>query len=102
MQGTMIYCVECKVVVWAYDDDLGNLSGICNTFRLPCPNCGDKRGTFDGFNLKHAGVELDVENGIVDGWSAMHKIAEAHDLEWKASGDNAWSLDKWLSLTLTT
>ena len=63
-------------------------------FRLPCPSCGDQRGTFDGYSLsKQTNVKVEPERGIYDAWSAMHKIAEWNGLTWNASPDNTWRWD---------
>lgn len=88
--GQMVFCVKCKTVVWALDEDYGDVRGICNRMKLPCPQppC-DGVGTFDGFSFdRDRIVALDVNNA----WAAMHKVADEENLEWKASPDNVWRI----------
>lgn len=91
--GTMVVCLSCRTVVWAFDGDYGDVRGICNMFRLPCPKCA-YRGNFDGWRVS---VEHARDIGAVDGWEAMRKIAKdncyGYEFLWEPSGDNTWNLD---------
>ena len=84
--GTMVVCLSCKRVVWAYDADYGDLRGICNCFGLHCFRCGAK-GNFDGWRI---GEGMKKYFGISDVWSVMHKLAEVEGYEWDTTGDNRW------------
>lgn len=98
--GTIVCCLSCRTVVWAYDADYGDVRGICNIFNLPCPRCGE-RGNFDGWSISTGNVEFKATR---DAWSAMRKIAKdnlyGYEFLWEPSGDNTWSLDKWLENVL--
>lgn len=74
---SMVACLACKSVVWAYDHESSPVSGLMNLMGMPCGNCGTIR-TFDGWS--HDGL----------GWAEMHKIAEAEGLVWRADGVNRW------------
>ena len=82
VMGRMVFCVSCKSVVWAHDSDLGDVRGICNVFRLSCPECGDV-ASFDGYTLWESWQFVDV-------WAEMHRIAEQANLTWRNSPDLSW------------
>ena len=84
--GTMVVCLKCKKVVWAYDANMGDVRGLLNMMRIPCRLCGIE-GNFDGWRV---GIE-DIERlGAWDAWNAMHKIAGANGFVWEASDNNTW------------
>jgi len=89
--GTMIACLSCKKIVWAYDvmPD-GDLRGFLNMLRLPCRLCGDITGNYDQWRV---GKETVIELSATDIWDAMHKVAEEEELEWVGSPYNAWFME---------
>lgn len=84
---SMVACLACKSVVWAYDHEPIGLSGIMNMLDMPCGNCGTRR-MFDGWD--HPGL----------GWPEMHKIAEEEGLAWRADGYNRWFGDQTSNVSL--
>lgn len=86
MRGTMVACLTCKTVVWAYKADYGDLRAICNMFKLPCPKCGT-RGNFDGWSLY--GTESFLGE-IHDRWGALRHIAKTEGLAWEPHPYNEW------------
>ena len=100
--GTMVACLGCKTIVWAYSGDYRQLRGICNMLRLACPQCGAV-ANFDGWSLPEETLanmmELDavgVEQGnkrsrkVYDVWSALRLVAHDEKLTWNPSPDNIW------------
>ena len=82
--GTMVFCVECRTVIWAHDADHGDVRSICNMFRLACPLCG-AAGSFDGFS-----VCASMLGQHPDAWAKMHAVADAEKLAWRNSPDLTW------------
>ena len=78
MNGTMVVCLSCKRVVWAYDANLGDVRGILNMMKMPCRLCGSP-GNFDGWRVDER-----------DAWKAMHRIAKQQGFEWANSPDCTW------------
>lgn len=91
--GTVVVCLSCKRVVWAYDGDYGDLRGVCNCFRLPCFRCG-ARGNFDGWRVTAVTQE---HFGAYDAWSTMHRLTEENGYEWAPTGDNTWPCEPLVS-----
>ena len=91
--GTMVVCESCKKAIWALDSDCGDARGFANLCKLPCPNCGDARGTFDGWRVT---TETQKVLGMYDAWSTMEKLAQMNGYEWEPSVNCVWSLDVWL------
>lgn len=98
----MIWCRNCRTVIWAYDHQpKADLRGIANMWNLECPNPECRaRGNFDGWGCKPLSewskedisfLEEGVDKPICDEWSAMKSIAKIHEVAWKPSGDNTWS-----------
>lgn len=94
--AVMVWCNDCKKVVWAYDHQKPvDLRGICNLLKLPCPQCS-KIGNFDGWEsdnlekVKGAFPPETLQKKIYDWWSAMKVIAEQYGVEWAPSGNNQW------------
>jgi len=88
----MVWCNNCKKVVWAYvHQPKVDLRGICNMFRLPCPNCGIE-GNFNGWGSNDAYNQVkDLAKGdVYDDWSAMKYVATCNEVEWNPSPDNRW------------
>jgi hypothetical protein len=81
--ASMVACLTCKTVVWAYDHCSDDVRGIANMLSLRCPKCGTPRN-FDGWRF-------DLKQGQ-DGWAAMRAIANDNGLKWEPSDDNTWSL----------
>ena len=73
---SMIACLHCKTVVWAYDHEPRPLAGVMNGMKMPCPECGDV-ACFDGWNGNLS-------------WEDYHRIAEAGGLTWKPDGECRW------------
>ena len=86
MNGTMVVCLSCKRVVWAYDANLGDVRGLLNMMKMPCRLCG-KKGNFDGWRVD---AETFVCLGQPDAWQAMHNLAELNGHEWANSPDCTW------------
>ena len=85
--GTMVWCLSCEKVVWAYDSDYGDVRGILNMMNMSCRLC-NCHGNFDGQRIY---VEyLKYYGDAYDGWSAMRFIAKLRNLEWQPSSDNKW------------
>ena len=84
--GTMVVCLDCKTIVWAHDEDHGDVRGLVNEFGLPCPKC---RGTicFDGWRVRASQV---IDSEYPDAWSFMREIAKARGLTWEPNGANRW------------
>jgi len=70
---SMVWCKNCKTVVWAFDHTSDDVRGIMNLLQLVCPNCGSRR-TFDGISSTD--------------WEEMKQCARERQLDWKPSGDN--------------
>lgn len=87
--GTMICCLSCRTVVWAYDGNYGDARGLTNEMNLPCPKCG-VRGNYDGWAILPETMET---LGTYDTWSTMEEIARRNHLTWDPSGDNSWDCE---------
>ena len=86
MNGTMVACLSCKQIVWAYDDKLGDVRGILNMMQIPCRLCGVP-GNYDGWRVDPETVTyLDCP----DAWQAMRKLAEINRFGWSISPNNVW------------
>lgn len=84
--GTMVCCLACKQVVWAYDAPLGDVRGLLNMMRMPCRLCG-ARGNYDGWSVTAERVEA---LGCADAWMAMRSLAVSNGFRWSPSLDNVW------------
>lgn len=88
--GTMVVCLGCKRMVWAYDSDYGDLRGVLNMMQMPCRLCGD-RGNFDGYRVEpHSVPEFEH-----DPWGAMHAVAKQEGFEWANSENCTWFPTYW-------
>ena len=86
MNGTMVACLSCKRVVWAYDAALGDIRGILNMMKMPCRLCGEK-GSFDGWRI----TAQDVKDRLVtNAWELMHVIARDEGYAWANSPNCTW------------
>ena len=88
MNGTMVACLSCKNVVWAYDANLGDVRGILNMMKLPCRVCG-ARGNYDGWRIDHKTI---ADWDCPDAWSAMHELAKQEGFGWQNSPDCTWDI----------
>lgn len=86
---SMVACLKCKSVVWAYDHVTAPVAGLMNMMNMPCGNCGALR-SFDGWN--HEGLD----------WAEMHEIADREGLAWRADGNNEWFGDATLEVAEAT
>lgn len=86
MNGTMVVCLSCRRVVWAYDAVLGDVRGILNMMKMPCRLCG-ARGNYDGWRIDAPTIKY---LNAPDAWQAMRKLAKLNDLEWAPSLTNIW------------
>lgn len=64
------------VVVWAFDHETANVSGIANLMRLKCPRCGEYGAGYDGSTM--------------DDWQDMHLLAERMGWAWMPHPYNEW------------
>ena len=87
--GTMVDCLSCNKVVWAYDSSLGDVRGLLNMMKMPCRLCG-ARGNYDGWSID---ADRIARFGQSDAWQTMRKIAEIEGLEWAISSDCVWFKD---------
>lgn len=108
---SMVACVKCKTVVWAYDHSDERLGGIANMWGLPCPECGGIR-CFDGWSIetnKYDWYKLSIltelsprDGGPVemashevlelDGWSWLREVAKRNGLAWRPDSENRWPI----------
>ena len=86
MQGTMVACLSCKQIVWAYDANFGDVRGLFNMMKMPCRLCGVK-GNYDGWRIND---EIADYFGLAGGWQVMKRIAAENGFEWNISGTNEW------------
>ena len=85
MNGTMVICLSCKRVVWAYDATLGDVRGILNMMKMPCRLCGSP-GNFDSWRV----AAVTIRKGGMGAWETMRGIADANGYEWANSPDCTW------------
>jgi len=77
---SMIACLRCKTVVWAYDHEPRSLAGVMNGMKMPCPKCGEV-ACFDGWN-------------VWDEWQEMRNAAAREGLAWEPDGECRWFGEK--------
>lgn len=73
---SMVVCVQCKRVIWAYDHEPRPISGLLNGLNMVCPKCGGVR-SFDGYDGNLS-------------WEQMHTIADTLGYSWEADGECRW------------
>lgn len=89
-EGQMVFCVECKHVVWAFKYDYGHVAGLMNMMRHECPRRSEGCtgvGTFDQYPINSRTIE---RYKAPDAWAAMHAIADEEGLVWDSSPNNIW------------
>jgi hypothetical protein len=79
--ASMVACLSCKTVVWAYDHTTEDVRGVANMLSLRCPKCGTPRN-FDGWNIQLKRDE--------DGWAKLHALAEQNGYKWEPDPNNIW------------
>ena len=88
MNGTMVACLSCKNVVWAYGANFGDAHIIFNMMKLPCRVCGS-RGNYDSWSLTHKTIK---KLGCAHAWTAMRKLAQQEGFGWQNSPDCTWAI----------
>ena len=93
--GTMVICLSCQDVVWADDNDHGDMRGTLNMLRIPCRACkdtGEWQG-YDGFNVTFGMADAIAKSSGVTAWhtyDVMRAIADLNGYGWNISPDNTW------------